>query len=115
MAKPMGTMTRSAKPAQPKAIAVVPTPPATLPYAMAWAVVAEATDAVCCQRIETNINNMASVDVAKALRETAREGNGFTSRSDPLSSTSSCHPGNVSIRKRVTSARTMAAMLYQAC
>ena len=73
-------------------------------------VVAEATEAVCCQSMETNVSNAARVDMARPTCETGREGKGLTSRVESLLSSSSC-PGKVERRIAVRQARKMAAML----
>ena len=70
-----------------------------------------ATDAVCCQRTETRTKIEAMNMIASAIWETGREGNGLTSRSLPLTSSSSCHPGKVASSKRQMNAKTMAMML----
>ena len=70
-----------------------------------------ATEAVCCQSTETSTNIEAMNIIARAICETARDGNGLTSRSLPLSSDSSCQPGKVARRMKQTKARIKAMML----
>ena len=72
-----------------------------------------ATEAVCCHKTETSTKTEATKMSARAICETGREGNGLTSRSEPLSSTSSCHPGKVAKRRKQMNARTMATILSQ--
>ena len=48
---------------------------------------------------------------ARATWETGREGKGFTSRSEPRSSISSCQPGKVARRMKQTKAKIIATML----
>lgn len=74
-----------------------------------------ATDAVCCQRTETRINIEAMKIIASATCETARDGKGLTSRSDPSKSTSSCHPGKVARRRKQMKAKISAIMLLMTC
>lgn len=51
---------------------------------------------------------------ARATCETGREGNGLMSMSEPVrASRSSCHPGKVARRRKVTKARMMATMLQE--
>lgn len=107
----MVTTTNRTNPNQPSTIADVPTPLLTLPLPMSWAIVLAATDAVCCQRTETSTNTEAMKMRASAVCETGREGNGFTSTSEPDSSRSSCHPGKVASRMKQKKARTIATML----
>jgi hypothetical protein len=49
--------------------------------------------------------------IARAIWETGREGNGFTSRSLPEASSSSCHPGKVARSRRQMNAKIIATML----
>lgn len=72
-----------------------------------------ATDAVCCHRTETRTKIEAINMIASAICETGRDGNGLTSRSSPLSSASSCQPGNVARRRRQMNAKTIAMMLLK--
>lgn len=108
---PIVTMINSANPNHPRIMAAVPTPLLTLPLPKSWAIVLAPTDAVCCQRTETSTKTEATKMSARATWETGREGNGLTSRSEPLSSCSSCQPGNVARRRKQTNARTMATII----
>ncbi len=109
--RPMVTMMSSVKENQPMTMALVPTPDRTEPLPKSWAIVAAATDAVCCQRTETRMKMEAMKMMARATCETGREGKGLTSRSEPLESSSSCQPGNVARRMKQIKAKTMAMML----
>ncbi len=108
---PIVTTISKAKPNQPSTIAVVPTPLFTLPLPRSWAIVLAATEAVCCHSTDTRTKTEATKIRARAICETAREGKGFTSLSEPLSSTSSCHPGNVARSKKQRKARIRATIL----
>ena len=101
----------SANPNQPRIIAEVPTPLLTLPLPKSCAMVLAATDAVCCHRTDTSTNMEAIKMSASAAWEVGREGKGFTSRSDPSASVSSCHPGNVASRMKQIKARIIATIL----
>lgn len=109
--RPMVTMISNAKLNQPSTMAVVPTPLLTLPFPKSWAMMEAATDAVCCQRTETSTNIEAMNIMASAIWDTGREGKGFTSRSLPEESSSSCHPGKVARSRRQMKANMMAMML----
>lgn len=108
---PIVTMMSNANPNQPSIMAVVPTPDLRLPFPKSCAIVLAPTDAVCCQSTETSTKTDEMKMSASATWETAREGNGLTSRSEPLSSVSWCQPGNVARSKKVIKARMMATML----
>jgi hypothetical protein len=109
---PMVTMINSAKANQPRTMALVPTPLRTLPFPKSWAICAAATEAVCCHRTETSTKMEAMKIRAKATWETGREGKGLMSMSEPVrASRSSCQPGKVARRRKVTKARMMATML----
>lgn len=109
---PIVTMMNSANANQPNTIALVPTPLRTLPFPKSWAICAAATDAVCCHKTETRTKIDAMKMRARATCETGRDGNGLMSMSDPVrASRSSCHPGKVARRRKVTKARIMATML----
>jgi hypothetical protein len=108
---PIVTMNNNANPNHPSTIAVVPTPLNTLPFPRSWAIIEAATEAVCCHRTETRINIEAMKIIARAIWETGREGNGFTSRSLPEASSSSCHPGKVARSRRQMNANMIATML----
>ena len=108
---PIVTMMSKAKPNHPRIMAVVPTPLLTLPFPKSCAIVAAATDAVCCHNTETSTKIDATKMMARATCETGREGNGFLSSTEPRSSCSSCQPGKVANRSRQTKARMMATML----
>lgn len=92
-------------------MAEVPTPDLTLPFPRSCAMVLAATEAVCCHSTDTRTKTEAINIRARATCETGREGKGLTSLSEPRSSVSSCQPGNVARRRKVTKARTMATML----
>lgn len=49
---------------------------------------------------------------AHATRETGRDGKGFTSRSEPCSSISSCQPGNVARRRMTREEQTRVINLH---
>lgn len=108
---PMVTIISSANPNHPNIIAEVPTPDLTLPFPRSCAIVLAATDAVCCHSTETRTKTEAIKIRASATCETGREGKGLTSLSEPRSSVSSCQPGKVARRRKVTKARTMATIL----
>lgn len=108
---PIVTMMNNANPNHPNIIAEVPTPDLTLPFPKSCAIVLAATDAVCCHSTETRTKTEAMKIKASATCDTGREGKGLTSRSEPRSSVSSCQPGKVARRRKVTKARTMATML----
>lgn len=110
--RPTVTMMSSAKPNQPNTIALVPTPLLTLPFPKSCVICAAATDAVCCHRTLTRTKMEAMKMRARATCETGREGKGLMSMSLPVrASCSSCQPGKVARRRKVTKARTMATML----
>lgn len=108
---PIVTMISRANPNQPSTMAVVPTPLSTLPFPRSCAIIEAATDAVCCQRTETRTKIEETKMMASAIWDTAREGNGFTSRSLPEASSSSCQPGKVARSRKQTNANTIATML----
>lgn len=85
----MVTIMSSEKPNQPRIIAAVPTPDLTLPLPKSWAIVEAATDAVCCQSTETSTKTLETKMRARAIWQTGREGNGFTSMSEPVRSSCS--------------------------
>lgn len=107
----MVTMINSANPNHPSTIAAVPTPDRTLPFPKSCATCAAATEAVCCQRTDTSTKMEEMKMSASAVWDTAREGKGLTSTSLPPRVRSSCQPGKVARRRKVTKARTMATML----
>jgi hypothetical protein len=107
----MVTMMSRVKENQPRTMALVPTPDLTLPLAKSSAIVEAATDAVCCHRTETRTKMEAMKMMASATWETGRDGKGFTSRSDPSLSSSSCHPGKVARRRKQMKANIMAMIL----
>ena len=108
---PMVTTISNANPNHPNTIAVVPTPLFTLPLPRSCAIVLAATEAVCCHNTETSTKTEATKISARAICDTGREGKGFTSRSDPLSSVSSCQPGKVARSRKHMKARTIATIL----
>ena len=110
---PIVTMMNRANPNQPNIIAVVPTPDLTLPFPRSCAIVLAATEAVCCHSTDTSTKTEATKMSASAICDTGLEGNGLTSRSDPLSSVSSCQPGKVARRIKQMKARTMATILNE--
>jgi hypothetical protein len=108
---PMVTIISKTKPNQPSTIADVPTPDLTLPFPKSCAIVAAATDAVCCHSTETRTKMDAMKMSARATCETGLDGKGLTSTSDPVrSSRSSCQPGKVARRTKVKKARMMATI-----
>ena len=109
--KPIVTMMSSVKLNQPMTMALVPTPLLTLPLPKSWAMTDAATDAVCCHNTETRTKMAAMKMMASATCETGRDGNGFTSRSEPSESVSSCHTGKVARRRTQMKAKMMAMML----
>lgn len=111
--RPTVTMTSKTKPNQPRTIAEEPTPLFILPLPMSWAIVLAATDAVCCHRTDTRTNTEETKIRASAAWETGRDGKGLTSVSDPVSSTSSCQPGNVARRTKQKNARITATILQE--
>ena len=109
---PIVTMINNTKPNHPSTIALVPTPECTLPFPKSSVTEAAATEAVCCQRTDTRTKTEATKTRASATWQTAREGKGLTSISDPVSSScSSCQPGKVARRMKQTKARMIATML----
>lgn len=106
-------MIKSANENHPSTIAVVPTPLRTLPFPKSCAIIDAATEAVCCHSTETSTKTEAMNMMAKAACDTGREGNGFTSRSLPWASSSSCHPGNVANNRRHMNANTIATILIR--
>lgn len=111
--RPMVTTISKAKENQPIAIALDPTPDLTLPLPRSWAMILAATDAVCCHRTDTKTNIEATKMIASEICETNRDGKGFTSRSEPSLSSSSCQPGKVAKSRRQMKANMMAMILYR--
>ena len=74
--RPIHERDRNISPSQPSTIATDPNRLSTLPYAMSCTVVAEAMDAVCCQRMEIIVNRVANTAEARATCNTGRDGNG---------------------------------------
>lgn len=109
--KPIVTTTKRPKPNQPRTMAEVPTPLFTLPLPSVCTIVLAATDAVCCHSTETSTNIAAIQINDRAICDTGREGNGLISRSEPVSSSSSCHPGNVASKIKQKKASIIATML----
>lgn len=112
--KPIVTMIRRVNPNQPSTMAVVPTPLLTLPLPRSRATILAATEAVCCHSTDTSTKIDAMKMMARADCDTAREGNGLTSLSEPRSSDSSCHPGKVASKMRQMKAKMTAMMLLHA-
>jgi len=108
--KPRVTTTSRPNPNQPSTMAAVPTPDLTLPFPRSWAIVLAATAAVCCHITDTSTKTDEMNIVASATCDTALDGKGFTSCSDPSGLVVVCHPGNVARRMKVKNARTMAMM-----
>jgi hypothetical protein len=71
-----------------------------------------ATEAVCCHKTETRMKILAMNMMARAIWDTGRLGKGFTSRSEP-STSSSCQPGKVASRRRQMNANMMATILQK--
>lgn len=92
-------------------MAVVPTPLFTDPFPKSWAITLAATEAVCCHSTETRTKIEAMKMMARATWETARDGKGLTSRSEPSKSTSSCQPGKVASRRKQMKAKIRATIL----
>lgn len=109
---PIVTITINANPNQPRTIAEVPTPLLTLPFPRSCAIVLAATEAVCCHNTDTSTKTDATKMRAKATCDTGREGNGLISTSEPVASTSSCHPGKVARTIKQKKDR-MTAMILQ--
>lgn len=95
----------------PMTMALVPTPLFTLPLPRSSAMTDAATEAVCCHSTETRTKMAAMKMMARATCETGREGKGFTSRSEPSESVSSCQTGKVARRRTQMKAKMMAMML----
>lgn len=110
---PTVTITKRPNPNHPRIMAVVPTPLRTLPFPKSWATCDAATDAVCCHSTLTSTNIDAMKMSASADCETALDGNGLSSTmsDEPDRSTSSCQPGKVARRMKVTNANIMATIL----
>src|SRR3569833_612491 len=109
--RPMVTMMSRVKLNQPMTMALVPTPDSTLPLARSWAMMEAATDAVCCHSTDTSTKMDAMNMMPSATWLTGRDVIGFTSRSDPSLSSSSCQPGKVARRRRQMKAKMMAMIL----
>lgn len=109
--RPIVTIMSSVNENQPNTMALVPTPLLTDPLPKSWAMTDAATDAVCCHRTDTRTNMDEMKMMASAICETARDGKGLTSRSEPSESSSSCQPGNVASKSRHKKAKMMAIML----
>lgn len=107
----MVTMMSSVKENQPRTMALVPTPDLTLPLPKSSAMVLAATEAVCCHSTDTSTKMEAMKMMASATCDTGRLGKGFTSRSEPSLSSSSCQPGKVARRRKQMKAKIMAIML----
>lgn len=91
----------------PSAIAPAPTCPVATPYVKNLTmVVAEELDR-CCQKPVKRVRTQETTRQPNAALETTREGNGFTSLSDPLLVLSSCHPGKVASRRIAAMAATI--------
>ena len=122
---PMAEMARHPKPTHPKAIAGAPTLLLMVPYPISCIVVATATEAVCCQTVDTKANRLAATVAARAICACVRAGKGFTSlissssSSTPSYSTppssvvrSSCQPGKVARIAMAMTAKAMTTILY---
>ena len=109
--RPIVTIMSNVKENQPMTMALVPTPDLTEPLPKSCAMTDAATEAVCCHNTDTRTNIEAMKMMARATWETAREGKGLTSRSEPSESSSSCQPGKVARRMKQIKAKTMAIML----
>ena len=107
----MVTTISKLKASQPSTMALVPTPDLTLPLPKSWATCAPATEAVCCHKTETRTKMDEMKIMARATCETAREGKGLTSTSEPSPFRSSCQPGKVARRRKQMKARMIAMML----
>lgn len=107
----MATLPISPTANHPSTIAAVPTCPETAPYVSVSAIDAVELLFICCQSTETKTNPNERLIIPKATCETGREGNGFTSTSDPPSFISECHPGNVDRSRKHPKARTIAIYL----
>jgi hypothetical protein len=110
---PMVTMMNNENPNQPRIMAAVPTPLFTLPFPKSCATVDAATEAVCCHKTDTSTKMDAMKMRARAIWLTGRDGKGLTSMSEPLSSRSSCHPGNVARMMKQMNEKTIATMLLK--
>ena len=96
--RPTTTTKDSSTPIQPNTAAANPTCPLTVPYDKLSVMVAAAELAMCCQKTDTNIKMELRLIIAKAACDTRLDGKGFTSRSLPSPSVSSCQPGKVARR-----------------
>lgn len=110
--RPIVTIMSNANPNHPSTMAVVPTPLLTLPLPRSCAMMDAATEAVCCHSTDTSTKIEAMKMMARAICETGREGKGFTSRSLPWASSSSCQPGKVARRRRHMNAKMIAMILF---
>jgi len=109
---PIVTIINKLNPNHPSTMAAVPTPLFKLPFPKSCATCAAAIDAVCCHSTLTSTKMLAMNIRAKAIWDTGREGKGLMSMSLPVrASSSSCQPGKVARRRKVTKARMMAMML----
>lgn len=109
--RPIVTIINNVNENQPRTMAVVPTPDLTAPLPKSSAIVLAATEAVCCHSTETRMKMELMKMMARATCETGREGKGFTSRSEPTLSSSSCQPGKVARRRKQIKAKMIAMML----
>lgn len=122
---PRAEMARNPKPTHAKAIADAPTLLLMVPYPISCIVVATATDAVCCQTVDTKANRLAATVAARAICTCVCAGKGFictlstsSSSTPPYSTPSSsvvrslCQPGNVARIAMAMTAKAMATILY---
>jgi hypothetical protein len=109
--KPIVTIISSVKLNQPITMALVPTPAKTLPLPRSCAIMAAATEAVCCHSTDTRTNMDAMKMMASAIWLTGLLGKGLMSRSEPSESSSSCQPGNVASSRKQMKAKMMAMIL----
>ena len=109
----MVTMMRRVKENQPRTMAEEPMPDMTESLPRSWAMMEAATEAVCCHSTDTSTNTDAMKMMDSATYDTGRLGNGFTSRSEPSLSASSCHPGNVASSRKHTKAKMIAMILRE--
>ena len=128
-------MARHPKPTHPKAIADAPTLLLMVPYPISCIVVATATEAVCCQIIDTKANRLAATVAARAICACVCAGKSFTSLTSTSSSStppystppystppystppsltlsSSCQRGKLAMIAMAMTAKAMATILY---
>lgn len=100
------------KTVQPNAIATGPAVADRRPFVVVAIANAPVDAAMCCHNAETRQRSDAMPNDHAVTCMSGREGNGLTSKSEPvLASCSSCHPGNVERMQKASAQSAMAASL----